>query len=447
MSVTQRRLRKVVAVLLAAVTTLGVSAACNTKKDTNTGTAKPAKLIVDTFGEFGYEDLVKQYEAQSGIKIELRKTGDLGAYRNTLVRYLATRRGAGDVVALEEGIANEFKLNPSNWVDLNKYVPADKAGQYLPWKWDLGKAGDQLIGYPTDVGSLGTCYRRDLFEKAGLPADRDAVSKLWPTWDAFIQTGQKYKTATGKGMIDSATSVTNAVLFQGDGSDLFYDKDGNLYDPAVKPENRKPTDLIAAKSTTVKKAWDTAVAINNAGIAAKTATWTPEWSAGFKNGAFAVTFCPAWMLGIVKGNSGDANSGKWDLAAVPGGAGNWGGSWLAVPTQSKYPEEAAKLADFLTNAKSQVEAFKKSGPLPTNTTALADPAFTGYTNPYFNNAPTGKIFGESVASIKPIYLGPKHAAVKEQAFEAALNALQAGKKSATEAWDQFLADAPGKGAY
>jgi cellobiose transport system substrate-binding protein len=445
MSVIQRRMRRVAAVALAAITTLSVAAACEKKTETPS-TEKPAKLIVDTFGEFGYEDLVKQYEAQSGIKIELRKTGDLGAYRNTLVRYLATGRGAGDVVALEEGIINEFKLNPSNWVDLTSLVPASKASEYLPWKWELGKAGDKVIGLPTDVGSLGACYRRDLFEKAGLPTERDEVTKLWPDWDAFIATGQKYKQATGKGMLDSITSATNAVLFQGQG-DLFYDKDDNLYNPSVDPGKRTPNDLIAAQSATVKSAWDTAVKINNAGIVAKTQTWTPEWNAGFKNGAFAVTFCPSWMLGIVKGNSGDANAGKWDLAGVPGGAGNWGGSWLAVPTQSKYPTEAAKLADFLTSAKGQIEAFKKSGPLPTNLTALKDPAFTSYTNPYFNNAPTGKIFGDSVANIKPLHLGPKHGAVKEQAFEAALNALQAGKLSADAAWKQFLDNVPAKGAY
>ena len=92
---------------------------------------------------------------------------------------------------------------------------------------------------------------------------------------------------------------------------------------------------------------------------------------------------------------------------MPGGGGNWGGSWLAVPTQSKYPKEAAKLAEYLTNAKSQVEAFKLKGPLPTNLKALKNAGVPSYTNEYFSNAPTGKIFGESVAKIKPIYLGPE----------------------------------------
>ncbi len=445
MSVTMRRLRQAAAVAIAAVTVLGAAAACGDDKPAATG-EKPAKLVLDTFGEFGYEDLITQFKAQTGIEVELRKTGDLGDYRNKLVRSLATGRDLPDVAALEEGIINEFKLNPANWVDLTQYAPNGKSGEYLSWKWELGKAGDKLIGYPTDVGSLAVCYRRDLFEAAGLPSERDQVSALWPTWDQFIATGQRYKTATGKGMLDSITSATNAVLFQSTG-DLFYDKDDNLYVAGTAPADRAPEKLVAANSPGVKAAWDTAIKINNAGITAKTQTWSPEWSAGFKQGTFASTFCPSWMLGIVKGNSGDGNSGKWDVAAVPGGSGNWGGSWLAVPSASKYPAEAAQLADFLTNSTSQVAAFKKSGPLPTNLTALQSSDFTGYTDPYFNNAPTAKTFGESVKNIQPLHLGPRHGSVKEKAFEAALNAVQAGNKTPDQAWAQFLNDVPAQGAF
>jgi len=437
MSVTKHRLRQTAAVALVAVVALGAAAACS--KDTPQAGTKPDKLIVDTFGEFGYDDLVKQYEQQTGIKVELRKTAQLGDYRPKLVRYLATGKGAGDVVALEEGIINEFKINPANWVDLQPIV-GDKSAEYLPWKYDLGKSADgKLIGLPTDVGSLAVCYRRDLFQAAGLPADRDAVSALWPSWDKFIETGQKYRTATGKGMLDSVTTAASAVMFQV-GGEMFYDKDNQLF----LPDGKTP---FASTSPAVKQAWDTAIKLVNANVTAKTSTWSNEWSAGFKNGVFAATFCPSWMTGIVKDNSGAENKGKWDVAAVPGGSGNWGGSWLSVPTQSKYPKEAAELAAFLTNATSQVAAFKLKGPLPTSLTALQNPDFQGYQNDYFNNAPTGKIFGESVTKIKPLSLGPKHGAVKEKAFEPALQAYEQGKVSAAAAWEQFLKDTPLQGAY
>jgi len=437
MTVTKHRLRQVAAVALVAITALGAAAACS--KDKPAAGSKPDKLIVDTFGEFGYEDLVKQYTKDTGIPVELRKTAQLGDYRPKLVRYLATGKGAGDVVALEEGIINEFKMNPGNWVELKPYV-GDKSADYLKWKYELGKAPDgKLIGLPTDVGSLAVCYRRDLFQAAGLPTDREAVAALWPTWDKFIEAGQTYRAKSGKAMVDSVTTAASAVMFQV-GGDLFYDKDNQLLEADGKT-------LVATKSAAVKQAWDTALKMVDANITAKTATWSTEWSAGFKNGTFAATFCPSWMTGIVKDNSGAENKGKWDVAAVPGGSGNWGGSWLSVPTQSRYPKEAADLAAFLTNATSQVDAFKAKGPLPTNLKALQDPAFQSYTNDYFNNAPTGKIFGGSVANIQPINLGPKHGNVKEKAFEPALQQYEQGKLGAAAAWAQFLKDLPLQGAF
>jgi cellobiose transport system substrate-binding protein len=52
-----------------------------------------------------------------------------------------------------------------------------------------------------------------------------------------------------------------------------------------------------------------------------------------------------------------------------------------------------------------------------------------------------------VSKIKPLTLGPKHAAVKEKAFEPALQAYEQGKISADAAWKQFLNDVPIQGAY
>jgi cellobiose transport system substrate-binding protein len=433
MSVSTRR-RRYAAVALASVAVLAATTACGEDNDGGGGNsgAKPDKLVVSTFGEAGYEDLVKQYEQQSGIKIELRKVAQLNEYRPGLVRSLATGKGAADVIMLEEGILNEFKLNPGNWVDLSQHV-GDLSKDYLSWKYELGKAPDgRLMGLPTDVGGLGLCYRTDLFKAAGLPTERDKVSALWPTWEEFIKVGQQYKTKTGKGFVDSVTTAVNAVMFQQNGQDLFFDKENNL---------------IADKSPAVKAAWDQAVAIADAGISAKITTWSPEWNAGFKQGTFAVNACPSWMLGIVETNSGPENAGKWDLAAVPGGAGNWGGSWLGVPTQSKHQAEAAKLAAFLTNTAGQVAAFKKSGPLPTNLKALEDPAFQSFTNKYFSDAPTGKIFGESVKAIVPTHLGPKHQAVKENAMEPAIRAYETGQANKEKAWEQFTKDATSQGAF
>src|SRR5205085_8201528 len=66
---------------------------------------------------------------------------------------------------------------------------------------------------------------------------------------------------------------------------------------------------------------------------------------------------------VIKGDAGDAFAGKWDVAKIPGGGGNWGGSFLAVPTQSKHQKAAVELVKFLTSKDGQIAAWKAKGNL------------------------------------------------------------------------------------
>ncbi len=77
--------------------------------------------------------------------------------------------------------------------------------------------------------------------------------------------------------------------------------------------------------------------------------------------------------------------------------------------------------------------------MPSNVKALEDPAFKDSKNEYFNNAPTGVIFGSSATSLKPIYLGPKHQAIWESVFEVQMQNAEQGKKTSDAAWTESLA--------
>ena len=47
--------------------------------------------------------------------------------------------------------------------------------------------------------------------------------------------------------------------------------------------------------------------------------------------AFATMLAPGWMLGVIEGNASGVEG--WDIAdTFPGGGGNWGGSFLTVPS-------------------------------------------------------------------------------------------------------------------
>jgi cellobiose transport system substrate-binding protein len=134
------------------------------------------------------------------------------------------------------------------------------------------------------------------------------------------------------------------------------------------------------------------------------------------------------MLATIEKQSGPENAGKWDVAKVPGNGAVRGGSFLAVPTQSKHQKEAAELVKFLTSPEGQMAAFKAANNFPSSPKAIDDPAVRNYTNAYFNDAPVGKIFGASVKALKPVYLGPGNNPVNDRVTNA-LTALEQGKLS------------------
>ncbi len=417
------------AVALAAVLTVGT--ACSD----GGGGADPAdasggsvELTVDTFGSFGYDALFKQYEAaHPGVTIKHRNVVRLDDYTPRLQQWLAAGSGAGDVVALEEGILVQFKKQADKFVDLAQHGAGPMEQSFLDWKWQLGRTTDgKLIGLGTDVGPLGLCYRVDLFERAGLPTDRDEVSELWPTWDDFIDTGRKFVAAdTGAGFVDGANAQFNTILLQEAGKSAghtYFDRDDRL---------------VFESNAAVRTAFDTVVEMTEAGLSANLPSFTPEWSAGFKQGSFATLACPSWMLGIIEGNAGAEGAGKWDVAAVPGGGGYWGGSWLAVPAQSRHQAEAAELARFLTNPESQLAAYLAANTFPSTTKYYEDPVITDRTAEYFNDAPVGRIFGAGVSQVKPVYLGAKNQNVRQE-VENVLLAVGQGRVEAGDAWQRAV---------
>ncbi|WP_439658669.1 ABC transporter substrate-binding protein [Lentzea sp. HUAS TT2] len=397
------------------------------------GGADPASsgdvtLVVKTFSQFGYDELYKEYEASHpGIKIKEENIGKLGDYTPKLQQWLATGKGAGDVVAIEEGILSQFMAKPDQFVNLLDHGTKELSGNFLPWKWKQASTSDggKVIGLGTDVGAQGMCYRKDLFEAAGLPTDRDEVGKLWPTWDDYLATGKRFKAKTpAVGFYDSTGGVYLNMLMQSG--------DHTYYDSANK--------LVIDSNSAVKDTWDKSIEMVKSGLSANIEMWSPQWNAGFKNGTFATIPCPSWMLGTIEKQAGPENKGKWDVTKVPGNGAVRGGSFLAVPTQSTHQKQAAELAKFLTSAKGQTAAFKAKNNFPSSPQAIDDPLVQDFKNPYFNDAPVGKIFGESVKALKPVYLGPDNNAIGDRVGNALL-AVEQGKLQPADAWTKAVDDA------
>jgi cellobiose transport system substrate-binding protein len=405
--------------LLVAGVTVGLVASTASAKSTQKVT-----LRIGLFGDFGYHDLYKQFEA-SHPNIEIKE--DVQQYADhhaNVAKFLATGSGAEDIVAIEVGFIAQFKANPRNFYDLRQFGAAKLRKRWLPWKWQqsLGRGGAQ-IGLGTDVGSLAICYRRDLFQRAGLPANRNAVSKLWPTWQDYLKVGQRYqrRAPAGTRFFDSGSNVYNAMV--GQLNPAYYSRSGKV---------------IVATNPAVKRAWSLTMEAIRKGQSARFAAFSDAWNTGYKRGSFATVTCPAWMMGYIQGQAPDT-AGKWDVAAVPGGGGNWGGSFLAIPRQTDHAREAYELIRFLTSPTAEAYIFKQTGNLPSQPALLRSRAVQGFRNPFFSNAPVGKIFATSALKLKPQIIGPNQGDIQTAASNA-IQRVEQRQQSPSASWKQFLKD-------
>jgi cellobiose transport system substrate-binding protein len=386
-------------------------------------------LTVDTFGQFGYEALYKQYEQQHpNITIKPRKVSQLDQYIPRLQQWIGTDSGAGDVVALEEGILPTYMQQRDKFVNLFDFGGRELQQNFLGWKWKLGLSpdGKQLVGLGTDIGPLGLCYRKDLFKQAGLPNDRDKVSKLWPDWNALLETARTFQSKVpDTKFLDGPSTVLRTTVLQEAGKGPGY----SYFDRS----NR----LAFETNPAVRTAFDIALRFQQEGLTDNKRISTPEWISGFKRDAFAAMPCPSWMLGVIEENHGAEGSDKWDIATVPGGGGYWGGSWLAVPKQTKHPKEAADLAKFLTSPVGQLAAYESKETFPSSPKYYKDPVITEKKSDYFSDAPIGQIFGSGASQVKPVHLGPKNEDVRED-VENVLLGVGDGKVPAAQAWTRAV---------
>jgi cellobiose transport system substrate-binding protein len=405
---------------LVALALTGFAAGCG-GDDGDDGSSGPVELTIATFNEFGYEGLIEEWNAaHPDIQVTQKKVGTWDDAKDNLYTKLAAGSGLSDIEAIEGDAMPAILAESDGFVDLTD--PA-LDGRWLDWKQAAGTDADgQLIGYGTDIGPEGICYRSDLFKKAGLPTDRAEVATMLGTWDDYFAAGEQFLTKMkNTAWYDSSTGVAQAMLNQVEYP--FESADGT-----VDVEN---ADLQAVYEAITNNA--------GKGLSTRLSQWSDDWAAAFQNDGFATMACPGWMLGVVEGNAEGVEG--WDFADVfPGGGGNWGGSFLVVPQQSEHPDQAKEFAAWLTAPEQQVKAYQAKGTFPSQVDALDDPALTEDVRAFFNDAPVGTILANRAAAVtvQP-FKGPKYSDIL-QAFQAAITRVDDGSNNAADSWATFLSD-------
>ena len=411
MTVPPRRRAALGAALVASL----LAAGCGGSSSADDGTIT---LDLGLFGTFGFEQagLYDEYmRLHPEIRIEETSVERSADYYRALQTRLAAGSGLADIQGIEIGfVADVVENHADAFVDFAAQGNADELlGHYYDWKVEEATTSDgRVIGLGTDAGPEAMCYRRDLFEQAGLPTDRAQLAQLWSTWEGYLEVGRQYEASPTKpadtSFVDSPASVFSAAVYQGETA--YDDADGNPI-----PES---SDGVAA-------AWENASVAAGEDMTANLIQFGDEWNAAFASGAFATISCPAWMLGYISEQAGEDASGAWDVAPLPGGAGNWGGSWLGVTESSEHKEEAIALVEWLTAPEQQVKMFTEEAHFPSSQEAAEDPQVADAANEYFSGAPVGQIFGDSAAALRFTPIGPYDTQIQE-AFTNALSTVAQG---------------------
>ena len=386
------------------------------------GESGTIRLTLATFGEFGYRELVETFERENpGITVVTRVT-DFDSHHKALATALGTGRGAPDVVAIEEQYLPSMRQAADKFVDLSTFGADKLRSRWAEWKWAGGLAGDRVIGLGTDMGGLAMCYRRDLFAAAGLPTDREAVARLWPTWRAFAGVAEQFAASAPDGVhfTDSAANVFQSMVSQLDHN--YFATDGSY---------------VAGRNERLKQAFTLAGLLGARGHTAKVQPFTQEWSTAIRSGKVATVSCPSWMLALIRNAAGPHGEGRWDIATVPGGTGNRGGSYLAIPAQTKHARQAYRLAEWLTAPEQQRRSFLTTGLLPSCPEVYRDPAIRSRRDEYFSNAPVGKIYAAAADKLRPTFRGVDDAKVRPR-FDAALGRIEEGTLGVPEAFREAV---------
>ena len=419
--------------VLLAIGTLGVVQPAKAVVDCTGATADTNEctvLTINTFGDVIEPALVADYrKLHPEIKLSIKKS-DLDALNGTGLYTQCAAGGAGnpDIAAVEISYSGFWRAYPQCFVDLrtmhttvgNK-TANDLKKDYLSWRWEHGVGyNDAVIGIPTDVGGLEVAYRWDLFKKAGLPYQRDKVSAAWSTWSKFITVGKQYmakltpaQKKANIGFMDNVGTIYPAVLNQG--TEKYYRNNGTDQGQLIFKTNKQ-----------VKTAFDTTIAASKAGIGTRIGQFSSDWNVGMSKGTFAVMLAPAWMMDYIKGQA-PGTKGKWDIADIPGSGGNQGGSQLTIPKGAKHKQEAWDFISWYLAPAQQLKVFQIYGLFPSTPSLYKDVDLVGFKDPFFNNAPTGKIYATGVQKLKPIFEGKLQRCI-DMAMGSAISLVINGKE-------------------
>lgn len=328
-------------------------------------------------------------KAYPKIKVKVENVGQGADHYKKLRTVLQAGQGVPDAAQMEFQHIQSFTVT-KNLLDLTPYGAADLEKEFVPWVWKQVHLNDKIWAVPQDSGPLGTLYRTDLFDAAGVSADDIK------TWAGFEEAAAKIK---AKGGYITCLSPNEAGQFSG-----FY------WQAGARPfgyDGDKQVKINLTGDENVKKVMDMWTRLVKGDLVATDPAWNDTWYQGLANGKYAAWVTAAWGPVFLQGTA-KTTAGKWKATDVPQWkdgeniSGNWGGSTNCVMQPSKNPIAAYELCKWInTNIDSTLMFANEQFFFPTTTATLKDARFTDAKSEFFSGEQVNKKFAAISETVTP----------------------------------------------
>jgi multiple sugar transport system substrate-binding protein len=319
------------------------------------------------------------------VKVQTGPNGNGGTYQNFFNQLKAGN--APDLGQIEYDALPSFRVQ-DGLTDLGgcSEVTAAK-DQFVDWTWNQVSFGEQghVYAVPQDAGPMAMFYRKDLFEKNGIPVPA--------TWQEYADAAVKVKAAGGSITNFSTSDINQFAGLAWQAGAHWFANDGtnwtvSMTDPATTKVAAYWQDLLDKK------------------LVSTVPPWTDEWNNAYNEGKDWTWVSAVWGANSILSGA-PKTSGKWAVAPMPQWtagdqvAGNWGGSSTAVFKGSKHPYEAAKFALWLNTSSEALTALNKAANLyPAAKSGAALPALAEGV-PFYGNQKIYDVFSAASGQVKP----------------------------------------------
>ncbi|MFI1734653.1 ABC transporter substrate-binding protein [Streptomyces acidicola] len=323
---------------------------------------------------------------------------------------LAARAYVPDITVANSDNLATFFPDENEFLDLRTLGAESVRDSYLDWKWEsCFTPSGRMISFPLDAGPTALYYRRDLFQKAGLPHEPEDVAEEIRTWEKFIAAGRTLR-AKGPGkpyLVSNIGNVFQQVLLQS--PQQFVDADNRFI----------------GDQQHVRRAWDLSVELLRQRLSAGITDGTPDFNAAMSGGRVATMTTAVWAINGLK-DTAPKTSGTWRLATMPDGPANYGGSYLTLTRYCRDPEAAFAFLKWLLSPANQLKSYQEMALFPTTPASYADPAMHT-PDPFFGGQQPIDVFGPAAQKAPVVYFSPYEDSAKIPFFQELTNVEMLGK--------------------